>query len=106
MSAERRRGLVTSSLQSRGRVYAWGERLVFVIHNDADGPVSSEVVDVPMGIEWVRVVPFVGEQEDKVIVVGSMGLVVHDLDVVAGCVCEEVDLDVFVVDGWISTAMG
>jgi len=69
--------------------------LVFIVHDDADGFVGAEVVDIPLGIIGVRVVPLIGEQEDGVVVVGSVGLVVHDPDVVAGCICDEVDLDGF-----------
>lgn len=66
--------------------------LVLVVHDDADRLVAADVEDVPFGIR-VGEVLLVGEEQDRVIIVGSLGLVVHDPDVMAGVVGQQVDLD-------------
>ena len=38
----------------------------FVLDDEADGAVVAEVVDVPLGIEWIGDVALVGEDEDRV----------------------------------------
>ncbi len=66
--------------------------LVLVVHDDADRLVAADVVDVPFRV-GVGEVLLIGEEQDRVVVIGSLGLVVHDPDVVAGAVCQQVDLD-------------
>lgn len=66
--------------------------LVLVVHDDADGLVGADVVDVPFRVRVGEVV-LVGQEQDRVVVVGALGLVVHDPDVVAGAVGQQVDLD-------------
>jgi len=66
--------------------------LVLVVHDDADRLVAADVVNIPFRVR-VGEVLLVGEEQDRVVVVGSLGLIVHDPDVVAGAVCQQVDLD-------------
>ena len=67
-------------------------RLVNGIQDNADGSVGAEIVDIPLGI-WVREVALAGQGQDGGVVVCPLGLVVHDPDMVAGCIGEEVHFD-------------
>lgn len=67
-------------------------RLVFIVHHDADGFICTEVVDVPFGI-WVRVIFLVRKEQYGFIVVGALGLIIHNPNMMAGFICLQVNLD-------------
>lgn len=65
----------------------------FVLHDETDGGVVGEVVDVPLRVVRVGDVALVGEDEERVVVVGAEGDAVHVEEVVARGVGAEGDGD-------------
>ena len=65
----------------------------FVFDDQAHGGVVFEVVDVPFGVVGVGGVALVGEDEDRMVVVGTKGGVVHVEKVVAGGVLMKGNFD-------------
>ena len=64
-----------------------------VADDEADGVGGAEIVDVPVRVVGVGGVALVGEEEERVVVVGAEGGAVDGPDRVAGSVRGEVDLD-------------
>jgi hypothetical protein len=65
-----------------------------VIDHDSHGGVGSEIIDVPLGIIWIRVVPDVGEEENRAVVVGTERDIVDCPEPEIGFVLFEVDVEV------------
>ena len=64
-----------------------------VSDNDPDGCVLAVVVNVPLGVVWIGGVAELGEEENRMVVVGAEGGVVHPPEVVACAVLLEFDVD-------------
>jgi hypothetical protein len=65
-----------------------------VIDHDSHGGVGSEIIDVPLGIIWIRVVPDVGEEENRAVVIGTERDIVDCPKPEIGFVLFEVDVEV------------
>ena len=66
-------------------------RDIEIINNNADTRVAAEVIHVPVGVVWIGIVFLGGEEEDRVVVVGTEGLVIEKKDVVASGIGFEVE---------------
>jgi hypothetical protein len=45
-----------------------------VLENDADGTVAAEVIGIPLRVERVGDIPFVGEEEERIIIIAPKSL--------------------------------
>ena len=57
-----------------------------VVEDKAVGGVGTGLIDVPFGMEGIRIVAFVREKEERVVVVGAERRIVHRPDPVARAV--------------------
>ena len=62
-----------------------------VFDNDANGVIVAKIVYVPLGVIRVRCVAQIGQEEERIVVVGAERRFVHVPEQVAGGVCMDGD---------------
>lgn len=67
----------------------WRRVVVPDVHSDAT--VRAEIDDVPLRIEWIGIVLFVGEKQNGMVVVALEGDAVHDKEFVPCLVDDLID---------------